>query len=387
MLHNGVCQCRCRGNSRNHVFHCWKASQVRFRSRHWALPQGFLAKDKVTKVDFSGNTIGIEASEALSKALAKHKDTIVEVDFSDLYTGRLNTEIPSPCCICCLLCCNVPTWRLSTWATTPLACRQLIRSKITFAKAVSVEHLILSNKRHGSFCWCSIGKCLAKLAQAKLSKESHRWKRSSVAETDWRMDLSTTWRSVWETTPICRPSDCTQNGIRPAGIAKLISQGLSKNTQLQVLDLQDNTITTAAAVVLADALGKWEKLVELNLNDCLLKPRIIGFGWTFPRGKCQGTLFPHWSCNNNELEADALAKLASVVPHKLPNLKLLELNGNRFEEDSTTLRSYIHLRRQRLWWAWRIGRLEEIDSEDEDESDDEEGEWYFGRCQRGTWTS
>ena len=48
----------------------------------------------VTKIDFSGNTIGIEASKALSEALLKHKDTVVEINFSDLYTGRLNTEIP-----------------------------------------------------------------------------------------------------------------------------------------------------------------------------------------------------------------------------------------------------------------------------------------------------
>ncbi|KAF6072534.1 Ran GTPase-activating protein 1 domain protein [Candida albicans] len=51
-------------------------------------------KENVKKVDFSGNTIGIEASKALSEALLKHKDTIVEINFSDLYTGRLNTEIP-----------------------------------------------------------------------------------------------------------------------------------------------------------------------------------------------------------------------------------------------------------------------------------------------------
>ena len=36
----------------------------------------------------------LKHQKALSEALLKHKDTIVEINFSDLYTGRLNTEIP-----------------------------------------------------------------------------------------------------------------------------------------------------------------------------------------------------------------------------------------------------------------------------------------------------
>lgn len=50
-----------------------------------------------------------------------------------------------------------------------------------------------------------------------------------------------------------------------------MEKGLSHNKKLKVLDLQDNTITTSGAIKLAESITNWPDLVELNLNDSLLK--------------------------------------------------------------------------------------------------------------------
>lgn len=70
--------------------------QIKFNSHDDIKPylEEIAAFKDLKKLDFSGNTIGVEASESLSEAILAHKDTIVEIDFSDMYTGRLNTEIP-----------------------------------------------------------------------------------------------------------------------------------------------------------------------------------------------------------------------------------------------------------------------------------------------------
>lgn len=354
--------------------------QVKFDSAADIEPylKDFLAKEKVTKVDFSGNTIGIEASEALSKALAKHKDTIVEVDFSDLYTGRLNTEIPQSLLYLLPALLQCPNLKIVNLSDNAFGLQTIDPIEDYLAKAVSVEHLILSNNGMGPFAGARIGKCLAKLAQAK-AKEGKPSLKTFICGRNRLENGSVNYLAIGlRNHADLQTVRLYQNGIRPAGIAKLISQGLSKNTQLQVLDLQDNTITTAAAVVLADALGKWEKLVELNLNDCLLKPKgSLALVERFHEGSVKEH-FSTLKLQYNELEADALAKLASVVSHKLPNLKLLELNGNRFEEDSDHIEKITSIFEDRGFGELdELDDLEEIDSEDEDESDDEEGEDTF----------
>lgn len=354
--------------------------QIKFDSAADIEPylQEIASMEKITKIDFSGNTIGIDASEALSKALAQHKDSIVEIDFSDLYTGRLNTEIPQSLQFLLPALLQCPNLKVVNLSDNAFGLQTIDPIEEYLPQAISVEHLILSNNGMGPFAGARIGKCLYKLAQAKIQKGKPSLKTficgRNRLENGSINHLAIGLRSHADLQTV----RLYQNGIRPAGIAKLISQGLARNSKLQVLDLQDNTITTSAAVALADSLSSWDKLVELNLNDCLLKPKGSLVVVERLHEGSPKTEFTTLKLQYNELEADSLAKLVDVVSHKLPNLKVLELNGNRFDEDSSHLEAITAVFEDRGFGELdELDDLEEIDSEDEDESDDEEGEDTF----------
>ncbi len=62
-----------------------------------------------------------------------------------------------------------------------------------------------------------------------------------------------------------------QNGIRPPGIEALTT-AFVQNRNLRVIDLNDNTITTAAAK-LASAIEKLPKLEIINLESSLIRTK------------------------------------------------------------------------------------------------------------------
>lgn len=331
-----------------------------------------LAMESVSKLDFSGNTIGIEASEALATAILNHKSSIVEVNFSDLYTGRLNTEIPQSLQFLLPALLQCPKLKIVNLSDNAFGLQTIDPIEDYLKKAISVEHLILSNNGMGPFAGARIGKSLFQLAKAKQAAAKPSLKTFICGRNRLEngsinyLAIGLRNHSDLETVRLY------QNGIRPAGIAKLISQGLSKNEKLKVLDLQDNTITTAAAIPLAQSLAVWESLAELNLNDCLLKPKgSLVVMDHLGDGKVKED-FHTLKLQYNELEVDALERLVHVVAKKLPNLKLLELNGNRFEEDSEHIEFLTDLFEERGFGELdELDDLEEVDSEDEDEDDDE----------------
>lgn len=336
------------------------------------------AKGKITKLDFSGNTIGIDASEALSKALAQHKNTIVEIDFSDLYTGRLNTEIPQSLQFLLPALLECPNLKIVNLSDNAFGLQTIDPIEEYLAKAISIEHLILSNNGMGPFAGARIGKCLYKLARAKIQQGKPSLK-TFICGRNRLENGSINYLAIGlRNHEDLQTVRLYQNGIRPAGIAKLISEGLAKNAKLQVLDLQDNTITTSAAIVLADTLSAWENLVELNLNDCLLKPKgSLVVVERLHEGAPKAD-FTTLKLQYNELESDSLAKLVDVIAHKLPKLEVLELNGNRFDEESSHLEKISAVFEDRGFGVLdELDDLEEIDSDEDEEEDDEEGDDTF----------
>ncbi|KAK6462277.1 hypothetical protein DFJ63DRAFT_152415 [Scheffersomyces coipomensis] len=331
---------------------------------------------KVTKIDFSGNTIGIEASKALSEGLLiKHKDTIVEINFSDLYTGRLNTEIPDSLEYLLPALLKLPNLKYLDLSDNAFGLQTIDPIEVFLAKAVSIEHLILSNNGMGPFAGARIGGSLYKLSKAKLAAKKPSLK-TFVCGRNRLENGSINYLSVGlrnhKDLEIVR---LYQNGIRPAGISKLVEKALTKNTKLQVLDLQDNTITSKGALKLAASINAWEHLVELNLNDALLKNK---GSLAVVEALLKGTVKPKLTSlkfQYNELESDSLELLVQVIEKKLPNLKVLELNGNRFEEDSEYIEKINAIFEERGFGELdELDELEELDSDEEDEDDDDEDE-------------
>lgn len=333
------------------------------------------SKVGVTKIDFSGNTIGIEASKELGAAIVKHKDTLVEVNFSDLYTGRLNTEIPKSLNYllpALLQCSKLTTVNLSDNA---FGLQTIDPIEDYLSKAVTVEHLILSNNGMGPYAGARIGKSLYKLAKAKQAS-GHNSLKTFVCGRNRLENGSINYLSIG----LRNHKDLSvvrlyQNGIRPAGVEKLIVLGLSRNKKLQVVDLQDNTLTSRASSALAKTLPEWRELEELNLNDCLLKPKgCLLLAEALAAGQASKQLST-LKLQYNELEPDSLAKLAVAVQNSLTNLKHLELNGNRFEEELEDLEAIRTAIDENS--SGEIDELDDLDSDEEDVSDEEDNEDTF----------
>lgn len=335
--------------------------------------QEIAAFKDLKKLDFSGNTIGIEASKALSEAILVHKDSIVEIDFSDLYTGRLNTEIPQSLEYLLPSLLQLPNLKLINLSDNAFGLQTIDPIEDYLTKAVSVEHLILSNNGMGPFAGARIGASLYKLAKAKQAVGLPSLK-TFICGRNRLENGSINYLAVGlRNHKNLEVVKLYQNGIRPAGISKLIAHGLSTNKDLKVIDLQDNTITTKGAIKLAESLSNWPHLAELNLNDALLKNKgSYELVHALHSGEPKNNLTT-LKLQYNELENDSLELLVKVVESKLPNLLSLELNGNRFEEESAYVDEILEIFEQRGFGEVdELDELEEIDSDEEDEDDDDE---------------
>lgn len=329
------------------------------------------AQAKVQKINMSGNTLGIEASRALAEALVQHADTLVEVDFSDIYTGRLNTEIPHSLLhlLPALLRCR--KLKVVNLSDNAFGLQTIDPVEAYLAQAVSIEHLVLSNNGMGPFAGARIGKALFRLALAKQHAGEPSLKTficgRNRLENGSVNNLAVGLRSHKDLHTV----RLYQNGIRPAGAEKLVLEGLARNPRLRVLDLQDNTLTTRAAEAVAASLTRWPDLAELNLNDCLLKPKgLLAVAQLLARG-AERTGFRVLKLQYNELEHDAVVALVAALK-LLPKLELLELNGNRFDEDSEEIGQIRDRLEASNGELDELDDLEELDSDEEDDDSDDE---------------
>lgn len=160
-----------------------------------------------------------------------------------------------------------------------------------------------------------------------------------------------------------------QNGIRMEGITALAG-GLMKCTDLEYIDLQDNTFTADGEVTGIDAwtkaLPSWPGLRTLNLSDCVLSaegevPALVIALATGSNPKLRSL-----QLQNNNLETETFATLAKAISTTLASLMALELQWNDAEEDDE------HLETLALTLKQRGGKLFATDDDDDDEDEDKE---------------
>lgn len=326
---------------------------------------------KVTKLDLSGNTIGVEASEALADFIRTHESVrlnLHEANFADLYTSRLVDEVVGS------LNAFVPAFlqceklEILNLSDNAFGLRTIDQLENYISNAVHLKHLVLSNNGMGPHAGERIGKALFWLAHNKLESklpllETFICGRNRL-ENGSCVYLALGLKAHGDGLQNVR---LYQNGIRPKGVATLLHYGLRFNKHLKVLDLQDNTFTKTASIVLAECLPIWsESLQELNLNDCLLKQ--TGADLVFNVFlETKFTKLTVLKAEYNEMVQDTLesALVPALVDDKLPLLKQLELNGNWFEEDSEPLDLL-----QGRFPDLELDDLEEPDSEEEEEEED-----------------
>uniref|UniRef100_A0A060T6X8 ARAD1C17160p n=1 Tax=Blastobotrys adeninivorans TaxID=409370 RepID=A0A060T6X8_BLAAD len=329
----------------------------------------------VTKVVFKGNTIGVEASQALADKLKTLKDLEV-ADLSDIYTGRLREEIPKSLDIILTALLNCKKLHTIDLSDNAFGIATIDPLESFLAKHTPLEHLILANNGFGPEAGSRIGKALVKLAEAKkeLGEDSPKLETVVCGRNRLENGSMEAWAEFLSAHGTIKELRLYQNGIRQEGIEHLFLHGLSASPHLEKLDLQDNTFTLRGATALSKTVASWNGLKELQISDCLLTAK---GGEAFGRAllECSGLhTLEVLKLQYNEIDANGLKLLIDAIAKNMPNLKALELNGNRFPEDHEHIDSLNQIFEDR-----GFGELDELDdmeeeTDDEDEDEDEEEE-------------
>ncbi|OCL08050.1 RNI-like protein [Glonium stellatum] len=335
----------------------------------------------VEEVRLLGNTLGIGASKALAKILETKKKLQI-ANLADIFTARLLSEIPPALSHLLTSLLTLPNLHTINLSDNAFGLNTQAPLVAFLSSHIPLRHLILNNNGLGPAAGVLIADALTELA---AKKEAARREGKDVASLETvicgrnRLENGSmgAWAKAYAAHRGVREVKMVQNGIRQEGITHLLKEGLSHASQLRVLDLQDNTFTALGARALSDVVGGWTQLQELGVGDCLLSGRGgVMLGKALQEGK--NAKLEVLRLQFNDINSKGVKGLADAH-EKLPALRRVELNGNRFSEDDEgveKLREALDARKEQADGVgeddeyWGLDELDEL----EDESDEEEGE-------------
>ncbi|CAL8284010.1 unnamed protein product [Merluccius merluccius] len=220
-----------------------------------------------------GNTIGVEAAQAVAKAL-ENKDQLQRCHWSDMFTGRLRSEIPT-------------ALRSLGSAITTAGARltELDLSDNAFGPdgVKGIEQLLKSPACH-SLKVLRLNNCGMGIGGGKILAEAltecHR--RSSALGAPLRLRVFVAGRNRLENEGASALAQAfqlmgsleevhmPQNGINHSGI-RALALAAQHNPHLRVLNLNDNTFTKRGALAMAQALRHLRNVQVINFGDCLVR--------------------------------------------------------------------------------------------------------------------
>ena len=254
---------------------------------------------------------------------------------------------------------------------------------------VPLRHLYLNNNGLGPHAGILIADALSelhakKLAARKEGKDIPDLETVICGRNRLENGSMTAWAKAFSLHTGVKEVKMVQNGIRQEGISHLLTDGLRHAKGIKVLDLQDNTFTLLGAKALATVAPGWTEIEELGVGDSLLSAKggiVVAEALSKGANKKLQTLRLQY----NDINTKGLRVFTSAVKNALPELRKIELNGNKFsEEDQSvmTLKEILEERKEKLagnlvmeddWGLDSLSDLEE-ESEDEDEEEEEEEE-------------
>ncbi|KAJ1881318.1 Ran GAP Rna1, partial [Kickxella alabastrina] len=288
--------------------------------------------ENLEELRLNGNTIGAEAAKALAEVL-RTKPTLKVATFHDIFTSRLKDEVKESVIAICGALSYLPSLielNLSDNAFGPLGASAM---SDFLKKHTILEVLKLNNNGLGIQGGTTIASALIE-CQAECESQGKAPALHTIVCGRNRLENGSApiFAKAYAALKSLREVRMPQNGIRPEGIAELVT-GLASNPNLTVLDLQDNTFTESGSAALANALPGWSTLETLNIGDCLLGAtggRLI----TEALKVC--TTLKTLNLQYNEIEMDGAIALAESL-RDLKNLESIELNGNRFDAESNAV--------------------------------------------------
>ncbi|KAH6529704.1 hypothetical protein HBI07_175860 [Parastagonospora nodorum] len=345
--------------------------------------QDLKAHDQVEEVRFLGNTLGVEASEALAKVLETKKSLKV-ANLADIFTSRLLSEIPPALSHLVTALLSLPELHTVDLSDNAFGLNTVAPLVDFLSQHTPLRYLYLNNNGLGPAAGVLVADALTALA---AKKEAARKEGKQVPDLELvicgRNRLETgsmqAWAKAYAANSGVKTIKMTQNGIRQEGITHLLAHGLSHLSKLETLDLQDNTFTAMGANALGSVVGKWTEMRELGVGDCLLGGR-GGVALASALAKGQNKKLEVLRLQFNDINAKGLAGLTSAASSSLPALRRVELNGNKFGEDDSSidkLREVLDARKEESGEHeddeeyWGLDELDELDELDDDEEDEE----------------
>ncbi|GAA6024238.1 hypothetical protein JCM11491_002516 [Sporobolomyces phaffii] len=326
--------------------------------------------DQLEQVRFGGNTLGVDACIGVAKSL-ENKKSLKVADFSDIFTGRLISEIPQSLRALCTSLLSLPALTSVDLSDNAFGGRSAEPMLEFIANAPALEVLKLNNNGMGPQGGEMIAGAL--LENAKKAEKENRQSSLKVlvcGRNRLENGSAPAFAKAFDALKTLREVRMPQNGIRMEGIEAIVT-GLQQCKELEYLDLQDNTATEKGSRAIAKSLPSWPNLHTLNLSDCLLRPK---GGLSIMNTLLTGSSprLHTLRLQSNELSAPSILVLAEVIDKQGDKLDVLELNGNYGEEEDEC---YVKVKAA-LEKHGKEDVLDELDEleEEEEEEEEEEGE-------------
>uniref|UniRef100_A0A671TZA8 Ran GTPase activating protein 1b n=1 Tax=Sparus aurata TaxID=8175 RepID=A0A671TZA8_SPAAU len=273
-----------------------------------------------------GNTLGVDAARAIAKAL-ENKDLLQRCYWSDMFTGRLRSEIPTALR-------SLGSALMSSGARLT----ELDLSDNAFGPdgVKGIEQLLKSPSCHRlrelklNNCGMGIGGGKI-LAEALI--ECHRQSSAHGAplklrvfiagrnrlENEGARALAKAFQVIGSLEEVHMP----QNGINYAGVMALAS-AMRHNPELRVLNFNDNTFTKRGTLAMAQALRHLRNVQVINFGDCLVRSE---GAIALAAGLREGLpILKELNLSFGEITEAAALVVAQAVMDK-PHMEKVDLNG------------------------------------------------------------
>ncbi|XP_042364366.1 ran GTPase-activating protein 1b [Plectropomus leopardus] len=319
-----------------------------------------------------GNTIGVDAAQAIAKAL-ESKDLLQRCYWSDMFTGRLRSEIPTALrslgCALMSAGARLTELDLSDNAFGPDGVKgieQLLKSP----SCHTLRELKLNN--------CGMGIGGGKIL-AEALMESHRQSSALGAPLKLRVFIAGRNRlenegaralaKAFQLMGSLEEVHMPQNGINYAGVMALAS-AMRHNPELRVLNFNDNTFTKKGTLAMAQALRHLRNIEVINFGDCLVRSEgAIALAAVLREGL---PVLKELNLSFGEITEAAALVVAQAITDK-PHMEKVDLNGNCLgEEGCEALRETMENMNKGDMLASLSDDEGEPDDEDEEDGDDRE---------------
>ncbi|KAI0270024.1 hypothetical protein BC834DRAFT_819494 [Gloeopeniophorella convolvens] len=323
---------------------------------------------QLEEIHLGGNTIGVEAAQALAEVLQR-ASAIQVADFADIFTGRLITEIPKALSALCDSLIDKEHLVEINLSDNAFGGRSVDPIVPFLSKNPSFQIFRLNNNGLGPEGGTVIANALRDNAAVRkaIPAEKRSALRTLICGRNRLEDGSASaWAEAFAAHGTLIEVRMPQNGIRMDGSVAL-AEGLAKNAALELLDLQDNTLSQPGDRAFAAALASWPGLHTLNFSDCVLSeegevPQVIEALANGSNSKLR-TL----QLQNDNLEGGSVAVLAGAIGTHLKAITRIEFQENDADEEDAgieTLKENLTARGGKFLFS----------DEDEEEEEDEEDE-------------